>query len=392
MGGALGDDGGHEQVLRRADAGELEHHMASDKPVGRARDQHAVVDLELDAEGLKAHQVHVDLTCADLASARHGLMGLPEAGDERTENRDARAHFGNQLVGRLETVDGRGVDDEIMPPTLDACTKAGKNLGHDLDIRDNRNVVKGGLAASEQRSRYQLERGVLSPRHAHVPAKRVVATHDDDFLSHDISSKRLNVAPARPQDAADPALFIQQTYGEILQKHTRGRASFHHKCEKGGISFEIPPQNRSHARARAEKPILARLFAEGETHETLDGDGAAESLGALLDVLSDRLVGVLDERLLGEAVLLEELLETAGSHLLLDVLGLAGLGGLSHVDGLLVLDDVSRHSVAGSGDRVDGGNLHGDVATALLELLGRRGRCPRRRRETRTPILPPPWM
>ncbi len=72
----------------------------SDKPVGRARDQHAVIDLELDAEGLKAHQVHVDLTCADLASARHGHMGLPEAGDERTENRDARAHFGNQLVGR----------------------------------------------------------------------------------------------------------------------------------------------------------------------------------------------------------------------------------------------------------------------------------------------------
>ena len=35
-----------------------------------------------------------------------------------------------------------------------------------------------------------------------------------------------------------------------------------------------------------------------------------------------------------------------------------------------MLDDVSRNGVAGRGNRVDGGNLHGDVATALLELLG----------------------
>ncbi len=50
------------------------------------------------------------------------------------------------------------------------------------------------------------------------------------------------------------------------------------------------------------------LLAEGEAHEGDNLDGVAELLGDLLGVLADGLVGVLDEGLLGEDVLLVELL------------------------------------------------------------------------------------
>ena len=99
------------------------------------------------------------------------------------------------------------------------------------------------------------------------------------------------------------------------------------------------------------------LLATDQTVKGNDGNGVTELLGDLLSVLLDGEGAVLDELLLGEHGLLVELLQTANSHLLLDSLGLAGLGSLSHVDLLLVLDGLGRNLIAGSADRGDGGNL-----------------------------------
>ena len=115
------------------------------------------------------------------------------------------------------------------------------------------------------------------------------------------------------------------------------------------------------------------LLATDQAVEGNDGNGIAELLGDLLSILLDGEGAVLDELLLGEHGLLVELLQTANSHLLLDSLGLAGLGSLSHVDLLLVLDGLSRNLIAGSADRGDGGNLKGDVVSEGLEGVGLSG-------------------
>ena len=61
------------------------------------------------------------------------------------------------------------------------------------------------------------------------------------------------------------------------------------------------------------------------------------------------------------------------ADLLLNSLGLTGLGSLSHVDGLLVLDNVGGDVLATGGNGSGRGNLHGDVMSEGLELLGRSG-------------------
>ena len=94
---------------------------------------------------------------------------------------------------------------------------------------------------------------------------------------------------------------------------------------------------------------------------------ATEQLGAGLlgDLGHERAhgdVGVLHEGLLQQRDLLEELVQAAFGDLRLDGLGLAGLGGLRHVDALLVLDDVGRHVLARDPAGGRGGDVHGDVA------------------------------
>src|SRR5690606_20250868 len=62
-----------------------------------------------------------------------------------------------------------------------------------------------------------------------------------------------------------------------------------------------------------------------------------------LDELGDALVRVLDEGLLGQAVLGQELLQAATDHLLGDILGLAGHVRLRQDDRLLGVELLLRH-------------------------------------------------
>ena len=52
--------------------GELEVHVSAAQAVRRRGVQNAVIHVERNAQGLQAHQVHVDLAGADLAAAGHG--------------------------------------------------------------------------------------------------------------------------------------------------------------------------------------------------------------------------------------------------------------------------------------------------------------------------------
>ena len=136
------------------------------------------------AERLQAHQVHVDLAGADLATARHGDARGAEASDERPEHRDAGTHLGHQFVRGLAPGHSRRVHDERMAVAHDVRAQAVEHLAHDLDVGDERNVMDDRLALPQQGGGHELERRVLGSRHGHFPPERAVALHDDDLFSH----------------------------------------------------------------------------------------------------------------------------------------------------------------------------------------------------------------
>src|SRR5699024_3647423 len=115
------------------------------------------------------------------------------------------------------------------------------------------------------------------------------------------------------------------------------------------------PQGGGHAHARpagrgpaGRSPRVSAADAEAE----VTGDGAA----SLLDDLADGLLGVLGERLIQEAVLLEEAVQAALDDLRQSLLGLAlvlrGLLGDATLLGDGLLGDVLAREV-GRGERGD---------------------------------------
>src|SRR5450759_768182 len=109
-------------------------------------------------------------------------------------------------------------------------------------------------------------------------------------------------------------------------------------------------------------------LAEDPAREPDDRQRRTDGLGDLGEELRHGLVRVLHEGLLHEADLFVVLLQAAIGDLGLDGRGLACLGGLSHVDALLMLDDLRRDLIAGGVHRRRGGRVHGQVADQCHDL------------------------
>ena len=138
----MSGDGGHKAVLRSAHAGELQRDIGAVQAVGRVGVQVPMVHGELHAQGLKAHQVHIDLASADLAAAGHGHARLAETRHQRAEHANGRAHLRHQLVGCFMGRDLSGVDDHGVAVALDGGAEALEHLRHDDDIADKGHVVQ----------------------------------------------------------------------------------------------------------------------------------------------------------------------------------------------------------------------------------------------------------
>ena len=109
-GRALGTHRGHHEVLGGTHAGKVKRDCGARQPMRRSGVDVAVVEVEIDAEGLQAQDVHVDLARADVAAARHGHSGLSEAPQQRPEHGGRGAHLRNQLVWRDPALHRRSVD------------------------------------------------------------------------------------------------------------------------------------------------------------------------------------------------------------------------------------------------------------------------------------------
>ena len=255
--GALGRHGGHEQVLGCSHTGEVEYDVRAVQPVGRAGLKEAVVDGELHADGLEADKMHVDLASADLTAARHGHAGASEAANERAEHRDARTHLRHQLVGGLVLVDGGGVHRQRMAVALHPRAQTAQHVGHDADIRDERDVMDGRFPLAQQRGGDQLERRVLRARHGDVAGQRVVALYDDDLFSHG------SILRARDDEGPGVGFIGWRTPSEApfavptIIRTGRLRAHHHHNESRRADSCWYRNEKRRLAQQDSEKPPRA---------------------------------------------------------------------------------------------------------------------------------------
>ena len=116
---------------------------------------------------------------------------------------------------------------------------------------------------------------------------------------------------------------------------------------------------------------LLEAFALLEANEIRNLHRAAGLLCFLSNVLLNGEIAVLNERLLQEAVVLIELADSAGNHLLDDVLRLFGVLrivlDLSHEDFFFLIECFSRNRGLIEISRIQSGNLHCDVLAALVE-------------------------
>ena len=99
--GALCAHRGHDEVLGRTDAGELERDGGTAQTLGRISVDVTVGGIELNAQGLKTKNVHIDLASTQVAAARHGNFGAMEAAQQGSHDGGGSAHLGNELVGGL---------------------------------------------------------------------------------------------------------------------------------------------------------------------------------------------------------------------------------------------------------------------------------------------------
>ena len=95
---AASEHGGREDVLGRADAGEVEPDVGARQAVGRLGDEVAVRDVHGRAEGLEPGGVQVETARADRVTAGHGDVGHADPGDERAEHRDRGPQGADELV------------------------------------------------------------------------------------------------------------------------------------------------------------------------------------------------------------------------------------------------------------------------------------------------------
>ena len=149
--------------------------------MGRARVNVTVSRLELNAEGLEAKDVHVDLAGTQVATARHCHDGLAKAREKRTEHRGGGTHLDDEVIGRLPLAHIRGVNDErVLVHDVDGGPKTLEHLAHHVHVRDVGHVRERVDARSHDRGCHELEGGVLGSLYADLAGDGMPTLDLDD--------------------------------------------------------------------------------------------------------------------------------------------------------------------------------------------------------------------
>ena len=205
---ALGQGGGHDQVLGPRHRLFLELDRRAGELVGRGLDV-AVLEVDGRAELLEPVDVKVDGPRADGTAAGQGDDGLPVAGQERAQDEDGGPHRPDQLVGRFVRGDAPDVDVEGVPLDL----VFGPELFHQgqdgEDVLDQGDVRQVEVLAGEQAGRDRREDGVLRAADPDLSLEPQVVLPPDADAFHGINSK----GSARKKARRTSSHFVSRAEG-----------------------------------------------------------------------------------------------------------------------------------------------------------------------------------
>ena len=182
QGGALGENGRHHDVHRRADARDRKAHLRAAQPFGRRVDE-AVLDPDGSAERGESAQVQIDRTRPPGAPARHRNARPAESREQRAERVDRCAHRAHDLVRRLVRFDARGVD--LEPPPLERGPDAehAEELHHRSRVPEIGHVLEGAGPAREKGGRHERQHRVLRPADRHRSLEAARSLYDETVHS-----------------------------------------------------------------------------------------------------------------------------------------------------------------------------------------------------------------
>ncbi|MNT34203.1 hypothetical protein D3C72_1701680 [compost metagenome] len=124
-----------------------------------------MLDADFGAQRGQALDVLVDRPLADGAAARQADARFTEAGEQRAQHQDGRAHRLDELVWRFQVVDAVGLQrDHAVRAALGAHAHAAKQAQHGggvVQVRDvgERQCVGGQEAGAQDRQRRVLGAG-----------------------------------------------------------------------------------------------------------------------------------------------------------------------------------------------------------------------------------------
>src|SRR5215207_4900968 len=177
----VGQDGGHHHVLGGSYARVLEVDLRPPQAARRGGLYETVVELHLRAQGAQPVEVEVELPQAQITPAWSGDLGLAEAGGERPEYHDARAHLAHQIVRGRVGVDVGGVYLQRAPGEEGLDPEPLEDGEHGLYVLYARNVVQNGLARRQQRRGGELQGRVLGPGDLDLPAETCPSLDEKSF-------------------------------------------------------------------------------------------------------------------------------------------------------------------------------------------------------------------
>ena len=179
---ALGEHGGHHQILRAGHRDHVGHDVRALEAL-RRRTNISVVDVHSRAKLAQAADVLVHGAGADGAAARQAHLGASEARGKRAERQHGGAHRLHELVRSLRARHVACIERHVRarPRHLDA--HALEELEHRAHVGQVRHVVKHQIIRREQRRRKDGKCGVLGAGRADF-AHEAVASVDSELL-HD---------------------------------------------------------------------------------------------------------------------------------------------------------------------------------------------------------------
>ena len=111
--GALGQRGGHHEVLGAGHGDEIQYQTAAFQTLGTGMNV-AVAHVNLRTHLRQPLEMQVDRPAADRAAARQRDFGLAETRHQRPKHQNRRPHGLHQIIGRDEAVDAACVDFDVQ--------------------------------------------------------------------------------------------------------------------------------------------------------------------------------------------------------------------------------------------------------------------------------------